>query len=150
MVFALGGQHCTPESLSLSELFPATPGYRAHGAPRSESWPSSALALALRTGQRTMQRSLEAMAAAGKVRAFGRGRARRWVTPLPPGFTPTFLLPAPQLACLRCVSPNPPFNTAGATGSIPVPPTIKFTDLGSISASFAFRTDAGTDFRTEI
>ena len=60
-----------------------------------ESWSSSALALALRTGQRTMQRSLEALAAAGKVQAFGRGRARRWVTPPPPGFTTTLLLPAP-------------------------------------------------------
>jgi tetratricopeptide (TPR) repeat protein len=60
-----------------------------------ESWSSSALALALGTGQRTMQRSLEALAAAGKVQAFGRGRARRWVTPPPPGFTTTLLLPVP-------------------------------------------------------
>jgi hypothetical protein len=60
-----------------------------------ESWSSSALALALRTGQRTMQRSLEALAAAGKVQTFGRGRARRWVSPPPPGFTTTLLLPAP-------------------------------------------------------
>lgn len=60
-----------------------------------ESWSSSALALALGTGQRTMQRSLEALAAVGKVQAFGRGRARRWVTPPPPGFTTTLLLPAP-------------------------------------------------------
>ncbi len=60
-----------------------------------ESWSSSALALALGTGQRTMQRSLEALAAAGKVQALGRGRARRWVTPPPPGFTTTLLLPAP-------------------------------------------------------
>jgi hypothetical protein len=60
-----------------------------------ESWSSSALALALATGQRTMQRSLEALAASGKVQAFGRGRARRWVTPPPLGFTTTLLLPAP-------------------------------------------------------
>jgi len=60
-----------------------------------ESWSSSALALALGTGQRTMQRSLEALAAAGKVQAFGHGRARRWVTPPPPGFTTTLLLPSP-------------------------------------------------------
>jgi hypothetical protein len=59
-----------------------------------ESWSSSALALALGTGQRTMQRSLEDLAASGKVQAFGRGRARRWVTPPPPGFTTTLLLPA--------------------------------------------------------
>jgi hypothetical protein len=60
-----------------------------------ESWSSSALALALGTGQRTMQRSLEALAAAGKVQGFGHGRARRWVTPPAPGFTTTLLLPAP-------------------------------------------------------
>jgi hypothetical protein len=60
-----------------------------------ESWSSSALALALGTGQRTMQRSLETLAAAGKVQAFGRGRARRWMTPPPLGFTTTLLLPAP-------------------------------------------------------
>ena len=60
-----------------------------------ESWSSSALALALGTGQRTMQRSLEALAAAGKVQALGHGRSRRWVTSPPPGFTTTLLLPAP-------------------------------------------------------
>lgn len=59
-----------------------------------ESWSSSALALALGTGQRTIQRSLEALTEAGKVQALGRGRARRWVTPPPPGFTTTLLLPA--------------------------------------------------------
>jgi hypothetical protein len=60
-----------------------------------ESWSSSALALALGTGQRTMQRSLESLAAAGKVQGYGLGRSRRWVTPAPPGFTTTLLLPAP-------------------------------------------------------
>ena len=60
-----------------------------------ESWSSSALALALRTSQRTVQRSLDALAAAGKVQSFGRGRARRWMTPPVPGFTTTLLLPAP-------------------------------------------------------
>jgi hypothetical protein len=60
-----------------------------------ESWSSSALALVLGTGQRTMQRSLEALAAAGKVQGFGRGRARRWVSPPPSGFTTTLLLPTP-------------------------------------------------------
>jgi hypothetical protein len=60
-----------------------------------ESWSSSALALALGTGQRTMQRSLEALAAAGRVQGFGHGRARRWVTPPAPGFTTILLLPAP-------------------------------------------------------
>jgi hypothetical protein len=60
-----------------------------------EWWSSSALGLALGTGQRTMQRALDALAAAGKVQAFGRGRARRWTTPPTPGFATTLLLPAP-------------------------------------------------------
>ena len=60
-----------------------------------ESWSSSALALALGASQRTVQRSLDALAIAGKVQAFGRGRARRWMTPPLPGFTTTLLLPAP-------------------------------------------------------
>src|SRR5262245_8484620 len=60
-----------------------------------ESWSSSALALALGTSQRTVQRALDSLAAAGKVQSFGRGRARRWMTPPLPGFTTTLLLPAP-------------------------------------------------------
>ncbi len=59
-----------------------------------ESWSSSALALALGTSQRTVQRALDSLAAAGKVQSFGRGRARRWMTPPVPGFTTTLLLPA--------------------------------------------------------
>jgi tetratricopeptide (TPR) repeat protein len=60
-----------------------------------ESWSSSALGLALGTSQRTVQRALDSLAAAGKVQSFGRGRARRWMTPPVPGFTTTLLLPAP-------------------------------------------------------
>jgi hypothetical protein len=60
-----------------------------------ESWSSSALALALGASQRTAQRALDSLAAAGKVQSFGRGRARRWVSPPVPGFTTTLLLPAP-------------------------------------------------------
>jgi hypothetical protein len=59
-----------------------------------ESWSSSALALALGTSQRTVQRALDSLAAAGAVQSFGRGRARRWLTPPAPGFTTTLLLPA--------------------------------------------------------
>src|SRR2546426_697673 len=59
-----------------------------------EAWSSSALSLALGTSQRTVQRALDSLAAAGKVQSFGRGRARRWVTPPVPGFTTTLLLPA--------------------------------------------------------
>jgi DNA-binding transcriptional ArsR family regulator len=60
-----------------------------------ESWSSSALALALGTSQRTVQRALDSLGAEGKVRSFGRARARRWMTPPVPGFTTTLLLPAP-------------------------------------------------------
>lgn len=59
-----------------------------------ESWSSSALALALDTSQRTVQRSLDALEAAGKVQSFGAGRARRWMTPPVPAFTTMLLLPA--------------------------------------------------------
>jgi hypothetical protein len=59
-----------------------------------ESWSSSALALALGASQRTVQRALDSLAAAGKVQSFGRGRARRWTTPPVPGFATTLLLPA--------------------------------------------------------
>jgi hypothetical protein len=59
-----------------------------------ESWSSSALALALGTSQRTVQRALDSLAATGKVQSFGRGRARRWTAPPVMGFTTTLLLPA--------------------------------------------------------
>ena len=60
-----------------------------------ESWSSSALALALGASQRTVQRMLDSLAAAGKVQSFGRGRTRRWTTPPVPGFATTLLLPPP-------------------------------------------------------
>jgi len=60
-----------------------------------ESWSSSALALALGASQRTVQRALDSLAAAGKVQSFGRARARRWMTPPLPGFSTILLLPAP-------------------------------------------------------
>ena len=60
-----------------------------------ESWSSSALALALGASQRTVQRALDELASAGKVQSFGRGRARRWMTPPVPGFATTLLLPVP-------------------------------------------------------
>ncbi len=78
----------------------APPVDEAHGAVLAfladgESWSSSALALALGTSQRTVQRSLEALATHGKVQSFGRGRARRWMTPPLPGFATILLLPGP-------------------------------------------------------
>jgi len=59
-----------------------------------QSWSSSALALALGTSQRSVQRALDSLAAAGKVQSLGRARARRWLTPPVPGFTTILLLPA--------------------------------------------------------
>jgi DNA-binding transcriptional ArsR family regulator len=77
----------------------ALPVEEKHGAVLAflvdgESWSSSALALALGASQRTVQRSLDSLAEAGKVESFGHGRARRWMTPPLPGFTTTLLLPA--------------------------------------------------------
>jgi hypothetical protein len=60
-----------------------------------ESWSSSALAIALGTSPRTVQRSLDSLVAAGKVQWFGRGPARRWMTPPVPGFPTSLLLPGP-------------------------------------------------------
>jgi hypothetical protein len=78
----------------------ARPVEEGHGAVLAfladgESWSSSALAQALGASQRSIQRALDALAAAGMAQSFGRGRARRWTTPAVPGFTTTLLLPAP-------------------------------------------------------
>ncbi|RON49365.1 DNA-binding protein [Pseudomonas frederiksbergensis] len=75
----------------VEEPFAALFAFLADG----ESWSSSALALALGISQRTVQRSLDRLAADDKVQAFGRGRARRWMTPPVPGFATTLLLTAP-------------------------------------------------------
>jgi tetratricopeptide (TPR) repeat protein len=60
-----------------------------------ESWSSSALAIALGASPRTVQRALDLLAASGKVQSFGRGPARRWMTPPVPGFPTILLLPGP-------------------------------------------------------
>jgi DNA-binding transcriptional ArsR family regulator len=60
-----------------------------------EAWSSSALALALGVSPRSVQRALEALAEAGQVECFGRGRACRWVAPNVPGFPTSLLLPGP-------------------------------------------------------
>ena len=80
----------------------ARPVEEEHGAVLAfladgESWSSSALAIALGASQRTVQRTLDELAAAGKVQFFGQARARRWITPPVPGFTTILLLPAPML-----------------------------------------------------
>ncbi|WMD21714.1 helix-turn-helix domain-containing protein [Achromobacter seleniivolatilans] len=59
-----------------------------------QAWSSSALALALGTSQRTVQRTLDGLASQGFVQPLGLGRARRWTTPPVPGFTSSLLLPA--------------------------------------------------------
>ncbi len=78
----------------------APPTQEHHGAVLAlladgEAWSSSALALALGTSPRTVQRALEQLAAAGKVRWLGRGRARRWATPPVLDFPTSLLLPHP-------------------------------------------------------
>lgn len=60
-----------------------------------QAWSSSALALALGVSQRNVQRALDGLAASGRAQSFGRGRARRWMTPPLPGFATTLLLPLP-------------------------------------------------------
>jgi tetratricopeptide (TPR) repeat protein len=60
-----------------------------------ESWSTSALALALASSQRNVQRALEDLATQRKVQAVGNGRARRWMMPPVPGFATSLLLPAP-------------------------------------------------------
>lgn len=62
----------------------------ADGAP----WSTSALAMALATSQRSVQRALAELQAAGRVRAIGRARAQRWLAPPLAGFTTNLLLPA--------------------------------------------------------
>ena len=58
------------------------------------AWSTSALALALGTSQRTVQRELAGLEAAGHVRAIGQTRARRWLAVPLTGFTTILLLPA--------------------------------------------------------
>ena len=58
------------------------------------AWSTSALALALGASQRTVQRALVELEAAGRVRSIGRARAQRWLAPPLAGFTTNLLLPA--------------------------------------------------------
>jgi tetratricopeptide (TPR) repeat protein len=57
------------------------------------AWSTSALALALGDSQRTVQRALVELEAAGRVRSVGRARAQRWLAPTLAGFTTILLLP---------------------------------------------------------
>jgi hypothetical protein len=105
MLRTLGGVSATPRGFALvpsraREVVVLAPAVEEeHGAVLAfladgESWSSSALALTLGASQRTVQRALDSLAAAGKVQWFGRGRARRWTTPPVSGFTTVLLLPA--------------------------------------------------------
>ena len=58
------------------------------------AWSTSALALALGASQRTVQRALVELEAAGRVRSIGQARAQRWLSPPLAGFTTNLLLPA--------------------------------------------------------
>jgi DNA-binding transcriptional ArsR family regulator len=58
-----------------------------------EAWSTSALASALGSSQRTVQRSLRELEEAAAVRAIGRGRSRRWLAPPIAGFATNLLLP---------------------------------------------------------
>ena len=60
-----------------------------------EAWSSSALATALGVNQRTVQRSLRALEAAGRTRSSGRARTKRWFLSPPNEFATPLLLPAP-------------------------------------------------------
>ncbi len=57
------------------------------------SWSTSALARAIGTSQRSVQRMLQQLQENGAVRALGEGRSRRWLAPSPGGFATTLLLP---------------------------------------------------------
>lgn len=58
-----------------------------------ESWSTSALACALNSSQRTIQRVLRQLEEEAAVRTVGRGRSRRWLAPALSGFATTLLLP---------------------------------------------------------
>jgi hypothetical protein len=58
------------------------------------AWSTSALALALGASQRSVQRALTGLEAAGQARAIGKGRAQRWLAPPLADFTTILLLPA--------------------------------------------------------
>jgi len=103
---AVAGVHATKRGFALSPLHAREvlvlmpPVEEKHAAVLAllndgESWSSSALAIALRRSPRTVQRSLDSLKSAAKVQSFGRGRARRWMIPVVPGFPTILLLPGP-------------------------------------------------------
>ena len=61
-----------------------------------EAWSTSALALALGSSQRTVQRGLRALEEAGQVHSLSRGRSQRWLAAPVSGFATTLLLPGSE------------------------------------------------------
>jgi DNA-binding transcriptional ArsR family regulator len=61
-----------------------------------EGWSTSALALALGSSQRTVQRALRILEEAGQVRSVARGRSQRWLSVPLTGFATTLLLPGSE------------------------------------------------------
>ena len=66
------------------------------------AWSTSALALALGESQRTVQRALADLEAAGKVRAIGRARSQRWLSAAAGRIHDDLVTPACAAACLEC------------------------------------------------
>jgi tetratricopeptide (TPR) repeat protein len=58
-----------------------------------ESWSTSALARALGSSQRSVQRTLRQLEETAAVRSVGHGRSQRWLAPVLGGFATTLLLP---------------------------------------------------------
>jgi hypothetical protein len=61
-----------------------------------EGWSTSALALALGSSQRTVQRALRMLEEARQVRSAGLGRSQRWLAAPVAGFATTLLLPGSE------------------------------------------------------
>ncbi len=59
-----------------------------------QAWATSALALALGTSQRSVQRALSGLESEGRVERVGRGRSLRWLAPPMSAFATPLLLPA--------------------------------------------------------
>lgn len=85
-----------PDKQRIVVLTPPTDGLEGELAALladGEAWSTSALALAVGASQRTVQRALAEMLQAGRVRAWGAGRAQRWMASPPAGITTALLLP---------------------------------------------------------
>ena len=66
------------------------------------AWSTSALALALDTSQRTVQRALVELEAAKRVRSIGRARAQRWLVAAARGIHDDLVTPCFAAGRLDC------------------------------------------------